>query len=75
MLLKVNCQGYAYKLSLSNLAPLPLIHRHERKRAQDGAAAAQNQFADALMVFCIITYHVYESLFHSHCQSLVFTFT
>lgn len=28
MLLKVNCQRFAYKLRLSNLAPLLLIHRH-----------------------------------------------
>lgn len=30
MLLKVNCQRYAYKLSLSHPAPLPLIQRHKK---------------------------------------------
>lgn len=29
LLLKVNCQRYAYKLRLSHLAPLLLIHRHK----------------------------------------------
>lgn len=64
MLLKVNCQRYAYKLSLSNLAPLPLIHRHEKRAGRGrGRWLPSNQLADALMELWILTYYICESLF------------
>lgn len=63
MLLKVNCQRYAYKRSRSHLAPLPLIHGHERRAGRGrGRWLPSNRLADALMVLCALTYHVCESL-------------
>lgn len=57
MLFKVNCQRYAYKLSLSHPAPLPLIQRHKQWVGRGwGSWLPLNLLADSLMVLCLHHY-------------------
>ena len=63
MLLRVNCQRYAYKLRLSNLAPLILIHRQEKPVGKgEGQLVPWNRLTGPHLLPC----H-YQDI----CQSLI----